>query len=202
MRRNAMASRIGNGVGVFLDRDGVINEEVHLLSKPEQIRLIPGAAAGILRLNQVRLPVIVVTNQSVVARGMCTERELDDLHDALRALLWAEGARLDAIYYCPHHRDAYLEKYRVECPDRKPGVGLLRKAADEFNLNLSDCFIVGDQSGDVQAGINAGCRTLLVETGFAGCDGKYNVKPDHRCRDLAEAAIIILESVGVSLGEK
>ncbi len=180
---------------VFLDRDGVLNEEVHLLSRAEQFRLTPGAGAAVRRLNQAGLRVIVITNQSVVARGLCSEAELDQLHDALRALLRQDGAAVDAVYYCPHHRDADLPRYRTDCPDRKPGTGLLLKAAEAFDLRLADCFFVGDQTGDVQTGINAGCTTILVETGFGGRDGKYDVEPDFRCANLAAAATVVLDQI-------
>jgi D-glycero-D-manno-heptose 1,7-bisphosphate phosphatase len=189
----------GNGFAVFLDRDGVINEEVHFLRRVDQLRLIPGAAEGIRRLNNAGVPVIVVTNQSGIARGLCSERDLEVIHAGLQRMLWSEGARLDAIYYCPHHESADLMPYRRKCPNRKPGSGMLKQAALRHDLDLSRCFLIGDQTVELAAGRNAGCKTVLVETGFAGKDGKYRAAPDYVCADLLAAAGLVLSQCELSL---
>jgi histidinol-phosphate phosphatase family protein len=176
---------------VFLDRDGVINEEVHLLHRQDQLRLVSGAAAGIRLLNSRGVRVIVATNQSVVARGLCSERELRSIHSALRRLLRRQGAELDAIYYCPHHPEADLPRYRRNCPSRKPGAAMLRDAARRFGVDLARSFLAGDQTVDVRTGIDAGCRTVLLNSGWAGSDGKYPVRADFRCSGLKEAAELI-----------
>ena len=178
---------------VFLDRDGVINEEVGLLYELGQMSLIPGSAAAVRRLNGLGLPTIVVTNQAVVAHGLCTETKLAEIHEELqRQLAEAAGASLSAIYYCPHIADAEVPEYRMACEDRKPGIGMFRKAAAEFGLDLRRCVMVGDRSGDIEAGQTAGCVTILVETGIAGHDSREGLlSPDYTCRDLAAAVELI-----------
>lgn len=152
---------------VFLDRDGTLVEEVDYLVDPGQLRLIPGAAAAVRRLNEAGLPVILVTNQSMIARGMASETQLAAVHDRLTALLLAEGARLDRIYYCPHHPDIGQPPYRGVCECRKPLPGLLHQAARELSLDLSRSAMIGDSLRDMEAGNAAGCATLiLVRTGY------------------------------------
>jgi len=184
-----------NNVAVFLDRDGVINEEVDLLYRVEQLRLLPGAAEAIQQLNEHGIKVIVVTNQPVVARGLCTEQDMEEIHEVLQRMLNEKGAHLDAIYYCPYHENADLPKYRKACPDRKPNIGMLQKATRQFNLDLQNSFMVGDRTVDIQTGINAGCRTILVKTGYGGTDGKYGARPDYVCKDLRETVDLIINSL-------
>ncbi len=190
-------SAAGRGrAGVFLDRDGVVNVEVHRLSRPGQLELIEGSADGIRLLNEAGAPVVLVTNQSVVARGICTEREVNAVHERLAAMLAAEGARLDAVYYCPHHPDGAVPEYTRVCPDRKPGIGMLERAAMEHGLRLEECFVIGDTTGDIQTAVNAGCRSVLVATGYGGSDGACDVSPTWRARDLREAAAVVLRELG------
>lgn len=151
---------------VFLDRDGTVIEDVHYLARPEQVRLIPGAAEAIRHVNRTGTPVVVVTNQAGVAKGLYTEADIRDVHDYLTELLAAHGARIDAYYHCPHHPDHGDEPYRRECECRKPLAGMLRRAADEHDLDLSRSWMVGDRLSDAQAGAAAGCRTVLVRTGY------------------------------------
>lgn len=186
------AREIG-GAAVFLDRDGVVSEEVHLLHSSSQLRLIPGSAEAIRALNERGLKVIVVTNQSVVARGLVTPRGMASIHRALRALLAEQGAKVDAIFYCPYHEDADLTRYRRASDHRKPAIGMFLKAARRFHLDLGRCFMIGDQTGDIEAGRRAGCRTILVRTGFAGRDGKFPVRPDFIRANLLEAAAAVCE---------
>ena len=180
---------------VFLDRDGVINEEVGLLYRTDQLRLIPGSAEAICRLNALHLPVIVVTNQAVVAHGLCTEEVLAGIHEEMKRQLAVAGASLSAIYYCPHLEDAEVPEYRRACEDRKPGIGMLRTAAADFALDLQNCVLVGDRSGDIKAGQAAGCVTILVETGIGGRDGLDGVVPNYACRDLTAAVELITHGV-------
>jgi histidinol-phosphate phosphatase family protein len=158
----------------------------------DQLKLIPAAAEGIRLLNQRGIKVIVVTNQPVVARGLCSENDIAEIHSALQEMLRSEGAMVDAIYYCPHHENADLPTYRKDCPDRKPAPGMLEQGARRFNLDLRDCFMIGDRTVDIQAGRNAGCQTILVRTGFGGNDGKHDVHPDFVCDNLAEAARLVV----------
>jgi D-glycero-D-manno-heptose 1,7-bisphosphate phosphatase len=151
---------------VFLDRDGTIVEDVDYLTQPSQLRLIPGAATAIGRLNARARPVIVVTNQSAVARGLLTESGLDAVHASLRELLAAQGAHVDAIYYCPHHPEAADAAYRRDCDCRKPAAGMLLQAARDHGLDLAASVMIGDSLRDLKAGAAAGCKSLiLVRTG-------------------------------------
>ena len=181
----------GKRMGVLLDRDGVIAEQVHHLHRKDELRLIPGAAQAIRALNDLFLPVVIITNQAVVARGLCTEAELDEIHSELRRKLKDQGAEVDAVYFCPHHENASLPQYRRACPDRKPGPGMFLKAAADFDLDLSRSFAVGDRTVDIMAGRDAGCRTILVRTGYAGEDRICNVSPDFTVADISEAVGVI-----------
>jgi len=182
---------------VFLDRDGTINKDVGLLIKPEDLSLIPGAAEGIKLLNNRKTPVIVVTNQPVVARNLIKEEGVEAIHDKLQAMLKDEGALVEKIYFCPHHpetghREANDLKYRRECECRKPKIGMLIQAKKELDIDLTKSFMVGDKTTDIQAGKAASCTTILVETGSAGKDGQVDVKPDHVCKNLLEACKLIV----------
>ena len=176
---------------VFLDRDGTINREVDVLRNLRQLRLLPGAADAIRRLNRLGFRVIVITNQPVIARGWLSEAGVEEIHRVLAGRLLRLGARLDAVYYCPHHPDANRKKYRARCRCRKPGTGLIARAARDFGIDLSRSFLAGDRTGDILAGNRAGLTTLLLETGYGGRDGKHVARPDHRARNLKEAARII-----------
>lgn len=144
---------------VFLDRDGVINKEVEFLHKPEQLELIPGAADAIRLINKKGYLVIVVTNQPIIARNMCSLEELDYIHATLETMLGKEHAYLDAIYYCPHHPDnGYPEErkeYKIDCDCRKPKPGMIIQAVKDWNIDLSQSYLIGDSETDVRAGQNA-----------------------------------------------
>ena len=144
----------------FIDRDGTINIEVHDLNRVEQLQLIPRAGEAIARLNQAGYPVIVITNQSAIARGLLTEPGLSDIHRELKRQLSACNASIDAIYYCPHHPDG-----RDNCTCRKPAPGMILRAASEHNIDLAGSIMIGDNATDLEAGWNAGCRAALVRTG-------------------------------------
>lgn len=179
------AATVLKGRAVFLDRDGVIIDEVGYVSRPGQMRLLKGAAEGIARLNAAGLPVVVVSNQSAVGRGLLTRRGLETLHRHLRRRLERKGASLNSIFYCPHLPP---EAGGRPCACRKPGTALFQRAARRFKLRLSNSFMVGDSTSDVQAARNAGCRPLLVRTGKGGKDGLYPAKPERVFRDLRAAA--------------
>lgn len=183
---------------IFLDRDGVIIENINLLHKPEQIKLIDGSAKALKMLNEF-FHVIVVTNQPQVARGLCTEEDVNKIHEKLKNDLKRFEAKIDAIYYCPHHPEKHHSdikpecmKYRIDCECRKPKIGMLTKAKEDFDLDLEKCFLIGDSTRDILTGKNAGCKTILVKTGYAGRDGKFLAKPDFICENLLEAAKLIL----------
>jgi D-glycero-D-manno-heptose 1,7-bisphosphate phosphatase len=151
---------------VFLDRDGTVNEEVHYLSQPEQLVLLPTVAETIALLNQQAIAVVVVTNQAGVARGYFPEQRLEAIHQQLQILLGERRARLDGIYYCPHHPSAGLGQYKTYCDCRKPMPGMLTRAAQELGLDLTQSLMVGDRESDLQAGAAAGSLTALVRTGY------------------------------------
>jgi D-glycero-D-manno-heptose 1,7-bisphosphate phosphatase len=150
---------------LFLDRDGVIVEDVDLLIRADELRLLAGAAEAIARARAAGLAVVVVTNQPTVARGLADEDAVRTIHAALGGMLRDRGANVDAFYFCPHHPRATLERYRVVCDCRKPRPGMLQRAARELGLDLPASAMVGDRISDVTAGARAGCRTVLVETG-------------------------------------
>ncbi len=176
---------------VFLDRDGVINREVDNLKSVKQLRLLPNAAASIRGINRLGFLAIVVTNQPVIARGWLTKGGLWEIHKELMRRLAAKGAKIDEIYYCPHHPNANLKKYRVQCRCRKPNTGMIKAAAKKIGINLKKSFIIGDSTRDILTGKRAKLKTILLKTGYAGQDGKYNVKPDFIAKDLNEAVKII-----------
>lgn len=151
---------------VFLDRDGTLIEEAHYLAAPEQVRLIPGAAAAVRRLNDAGVKVVVVTNQAGVARGFFPESRVAEIHAHLTAVLAAAGATIDAFYYCPHHPTAGTGEFLTDCTCRKPSPGMLLAAARDLDIDLSRSWMVGDNSSDLGAGAAAGCRTVLVRTGY------------------------------------
>lgn len=150
---------------IFLDRDGTINKYVGFLTKPEQFELISGVAEAIRLINKSGYLAIVVTNQPVIARGDCTWEELQQIHDKMETELGKEGAYIDAIYVCPHHPDKGFEgersEYKHVCDCRKPLPGLLLKASDDYNVDFSLSYMIGDSDIDVQAGIAAGCRDSI-----------------------------------------
>jgi histidinol-phosphate phosphatase family protein len=177
----------------FLDRDGTIIQQVELMHELRQLRLLPGAAEAIRILNQNRVRVIIVTNQPVVARGICTEAEVELIHEELQRRLLKKGARIDAIYYCPHHPNATLQQYRAKCSCRKPEAGMILRASREQNVDLSRSVMIGDSTQDIMAGSRAGTRTILVRTGHGGRDPwQYDCVPDWTARNLLQAARVWL----------
>ena len=182
---------------VFLDRDGTINRKNNLVYREEQFELEPDAAQAIAEINRSGYLAIVVTNQPVVARGLCEVEDVKRIHRKMETLLGQKGAYLDAIYFCPHHPDkGYPEEnpaYKIPCHCRKPDIGMLEDAAKRFNIDLSHSWVVGDTTVDIQTGFNAGTHTALVLTGDAGKDGKYAVQPELTAATLADVIQLIKE---------
>lgn len=151
---------------IFLDRDGTINKYVGFLRDIGEFELIDGVAEAIRKINSSGYLAIVVTNQPVIARGEVTVEELEEIHKKMETLLGIHGAYVDAIYYCPHHpHKGYkgeVEELKIECECRKPKPGMLIKAAEDFNIDLSRSWMIGDGENDIKAGIAAGCRTVLL----------------------------------------
>ncbi|ODR35239.1 HAD-IIIA family hydrolase [Eisenbergiella tayi] len=182
---------------IFLDRDGTINKSKGFLSLAEDFELLDGVAAEIAGANRSKYLVVVATNQPVIARGECTIEELNRIHMKMETELGKQGAYIDGLYYCPHHPhkgyEGEVPELKIECDCRKPKIGMLIKAAEELNIDLSESWYVGDTTIDVQTGVNAGMKTILVKTGEAGQDGMFDVKPDFVADDLKSAIRTILE---------
>lgn len=176
---------------VFLDRDGTINVEFDNLKSLSQLKLLPKSATAIKQLGEKNYLIIVITNQPVIARGWINEEELNKIHLELLKRLEEKGAGIDAIYYCPHHPNANLIKYRKKCHCRKPNTGLVEKAVKKYNISVKDSYFIGDTTSDMQTAKNAGLKSVLVKTGYGGKDKKFNVKPDYIVNNLYEAANLI-----------
>lgn len=183
---------------IFFDRDGVINKEVNFLYKSEQLKLIFAVGKAIKQLNSSDYLVVIATNQPVVARGLCTEEDIREIHKKLETLLGRQGAYIDRIYYCPHHPDkGYPEenkKYKIKCNCRKPEIGMLLQAEKDLNISKENSFIIGDTTTDIKTGKNYGIQTILVNTGYKGLDKKFSVKPDYIYQDLKEAVDFLLSA--------
>ncbi len=180
---------------IFLDRDGVLNEDTDLISRHEDLNLFNFVPAAIKRINQSEYLSVVVTNQSVIARNLCSIEELQVIHNKLEALLGEEGAYLNRIYYCPHHPEGGFPEenklYKINCECRKPKPGMLLDAAKEFNINLKESWLIGDSERDIKAGQAAGCTTIAVRSGRSNYTTK--AKPDFWFEDLTEAVSFILD---------
>lgn len=154
---------------VFVDRDGTLNVYKGYISSANEIELLDGAAEAVRKLNRMGYPVIVITNQAVIARGDCTFSQLREIHNRLEMLLGENGAYVNAIYFCPHHPDRGFEgeriEYKIPCKCRKPEPGLLLQAAVDFNIDLSKSYMVGDDVTDIYAGRKAGCKTAFLSCG-------------------------------------
>jgi D-glycero-D-manno-heptose 1,7-bisphosphate phosphatase len=173
---------------VFLDRDGTLNVEVNYLHRVADFHLIEGAAQAIRALNAANYLVIVVTNQAGIARGYYDAAALDTLHTHLAQVLAAEGAQLDAVYFCPHHPD-----FTGPCACRKPAPGMLLRAAADYRLDLTRSWLVGDTSSDIGAGCAAGCRTVLVRTGYG------NQVAAQLVRDAMPRPDMIVDDIGAAV---
>jgi len=181
---------------IFLDRDGTINVYKGLISDAGVFELEENVAEAVRLINKSGYLVIVVTNQPVVARGMCEIADVERIHRKMEVLLGEQGAYLDDIIYCPHHPDKGFpeenERYKIPCTCRKPSIGMIKKMAEKYNIDLAVSFMIGDSTVDIQTGINAGLQTILVKTGEAGADGKYDVKPNDEAENLLEAVRLIV----------
>ncbi len=185
---------------VFLDRDGVITEEPpYYAHKIDQLELIPKSAEAIKLLNESGFKVIVVSNQSGVARGYYQEKDIEIYNRAMKRKLEEKNAYIDAIYYCPHYSEATIEKYKIDCECRKPKPGMLKRAERDLKLDLKCSFLIGDKMSDIEAGYRAGCKTLLVLTGQGNGESKkiseMDIKPNYISKDLFTAIQIISENM-------
>jgi D-glycero-D-manno-heptose 1,7-bisphosphate phosphatase len=175
---------------VFLDRDGTINIEKEYLYRVSDFEFIPGAPEAIRILNQSGFLVVVVTNQSGVARGYYTEDDVINLHRHVDRELEAYHAHVDAWLYCPHHPGG-RGSYALPCRCRKPLPGMLHEAAAHFDIDLEQSIMIGDKRADIEAGAAAGCRTILVRTGYGSADEQYATPHTLVCDDLLSAVKVL-----------
>lgn len=183
---------------IIMDRDGTLCEEVGYVNHVDRVRLLPRSAEAVKRANDAGFQTVVVTNQAGIARGYFEESLVDEVHDRVRELLAQEGARLDGIYYCPHHPDVGAPPYRKVCECRKPQPGMLRRARDEMGIDLPSSYMVGDSIKDLEAGHRAGTTNVLVLTGYGKGElehksSQWPVRPDHVADDLLGAVTWILD---------
>jgi D-glycero-D-manno-heptose 1,7-bisphosphate phosphatase len=156
----------GTRPAIFLDRDGTLSHEVGYINHASRFRLFPWTVDAVRLINQAGLLAVVITNQAGVARGYFPESVIEEVHELLRAAMAAGGARLDGIYYCPHHPDVGEPPYRADCDCRKPRPGLLRRAAADLGADLARSFMIGDRYGDLTLAWSVGARGALVKTGY------------------------------------
>ncbi len=182
---------------VFLDRDGTINRDVGYLSNPDQLELIPGSAEAIRILNSAEFSVVIISNQAGIAKGLIQEGQLPEIQKVLLAMLQNEDAKVDGFYYCPHHPEGSVKKFSCSCQCRKPAPGLLLKASEEMDIDLSRSYVVGDKMSDVQLAHNVGAVGIMVLTGHGRKEQRGyppTIKPpDYTCNDLYDAVRCIIK---------
>lgn len=182
---------------IFIDRDGTINVSKGFISKADDLELIPGSIEAIKAINKSGALAIVITNQPVIARGECSFEELHNIHNKLKTLLGEKGAFVDDIFYCPHHPDKGFEgevpELKFDCECRKPKTGMIDEAVKKYNIDLSKSYMVGDSTMDLETARNAGIKSVLVDTGFAGNDGKYDRNCDIEAKNLFDAVEKIIK---------
>ena len=164
---------------VFMDRDGVLTVEKKRITLPGDIELYENAANAVTRLHEIGYIVIVVSNQSGIARGLYSEEDVNSLHMKIK-----EMTGVDEIYYCPHHPDGIIDKYAVDCDCRKPGLGMFHSALKNFQIDIGRSYMVGDRSADIEFGKKAGLTTILVRTGYGGKDMDSKLVADHIVDDI------------------
>lgn len=209
-RINATVEELKNGLiasknlknrqrAIFLDRDGTMNVSKGFISNADDLELIPGTIEAIKAINKSGALAIVITNQPVIARGECSFEELHNIHNKLKTLLGEKGAFVDDIFYCPHHPDKGFEgevpELKFDCECRKPKTGMIDEAVKKYNIDLSKSYMVGDSTMDLELARNAGVKSVLVDTGFAGDDGKYDRSCDIEAKDLLDAIEKIIKDM-------
>lgn len=209
-RINATVEELKNGLiasknlknrqrAIFLDRDGTMNVSKGFISNADDLELIPGTIEAIKAINKSGALAIVITNQPVIARGECSFEELHNIHNKLKTLLGEKGAFVDDIFYCPHHPDKGFEgevpELKFDCECRKPKTGMINEAVKKYNIDLSKSYMVGDSTMDLELARNAGVKSVLVDTGFAGNDGKYDRSCDIEAKDLLDAVEKIIKDM-------
>lgn len=181
---------------VFLDRDGTLIQEVGGLTSPDQLELLPGAGVAVHELNHRGIRAVMVSNQPVVAKGFCTDADVEVTHRKLQTLLGREHAFLDRLYYCPHHPEKGFAgeqpELKIDCECRKPKPGMIFQAARDLNLDLKTSWLVGDTTVDIETARNAGLKSVLLRTGHGGRDQKYSIQPTLTAENVLDAVQQIL----------
>ena len=177
---------------IFLDRDNTLIEDPGYINHPDQVKLLDGVPETLAELKAMGYKLVVVSNQSAVARGIVSEQVLGQIHDRLKQLLAEKGGYLDRIYYCPYHPNGVIAKYRKESNWRKPNPGMLLAAADEMDIDLSQSWIIGNSDSDMEAGLRAGCKTILIDHPSHYKQSELaKSNPDYRAVNIKEAVNII-----------
>ena len=192
---------------IFLDRDNTLINDPGYVNHPDQVKLLDGVAEALNELKALEYKLVVVSNQSAVARGIVTEKVLGEIHDRLEELLAEQNASLDRIYYCPYHPDGVVPEFSKESDCRKPAPGMLKKAAAEMDLNLDQSWCIGDTRRDVEAGRQAGCKTILIDKPSqhksAGTSMSFeSITPDFKAINMKEAVNIIKKHLRSSGAEQ
>jgi D-glycero-D-manno-heptose 1,7-bisphosphate phosphatase len=194
---NPQSATIRSSAAIFIDRDGTINEDKGYISDPEDLIIYPWVGEAVRLINEARLKAIVVTNQSGVARGICSEDDLRLIHARMIGELEKQDARIDGVYYCPHHPDYGGQRYRRECECRKPGPGMLNAAAREHEIDLAQSFVIGDKASDINLASGAGAQGVLVLTGYGretlAHPDRWPCEPRLVADDLLHAIKLILD---------
>jgi D,D-heptose 1,7-bisphosphate phosphatase len=187
----AARSLVRKQKAIFLDRDGVLNVYKGLITKPEDLVLEDGAIEAVKLINRSTYLAIVITNQPQIAKGLCSIEQLNEIHKQLDTHLGDNAAKLDDIFFCPHHPESgfpgEVRELKIVCKCRKPNPGMLLDAAAQFNIDLSQSYLIGDMTQDIVAGAACGAKTVLVNTGLRGEDGKYKCTPDLRAPNVLAA---------------
>ena len=185
---------------IFLDRDDTLIEDPGYISSPEQVKLLTGVPRALIELKALGYKLVVITNQSAVARGIVTEKVLGEIHKRLERLLAEKNAFFDRIYYCPYHPEGAVKKYRQESELRKPNPGMLLKAAEEMDLDLDQSWCVGNSSSDIEAGLRAGCKTILIDLPSRRQQLKpSDPRPDYKAINIKEVVNIIKKHLRSSI---
>jgi histidinol-phosphate phosphatase family protein len=204
-----MSGKIGRSAlsnlqkAIFIDRDGTLNKDVQHLKTVSEFELFPRVESAIRKINKSEYKACVITNQPVIARGECAERDLRNIHNKMETQLGKSGAYLDRLYYCPHHPDqgypGEVVMLKILCTCRKPKAGMIERAVSDLNLDLSHSWMVGDTTTDMELAKRVGLKSVLVQTGYAGLDGKYLVSPDFIVPTFSDAIDFIVDEYPIML---
>lgn len=166
---------------IFLDRDGVLNEEKSYISRVDDLHIFPYAQLCVKRFHELGYLVIVISNQSGIARGIIEEEILLKINNKLQI-----ETDVDAIYYCPHYPGGIIPQYAIQCECRKPGIGMIQRACKDYEIDLNKSYMVGDRASDINTGINCGIKTVLLESGYGSANLEENVEADYVMSDLRD----------------